>query len=1037
MADFLDPSNAVVASAPTSAATPASAVKDPALKTAKVLDPQTNQPVTYEYRYPKALADASKEQKQSWLQTQIAKGALLPKETKEVFDKLETQYKLERGTLAAHYWAESTYGKDPKTDMNPASKGAAGPMQLQPSAVADIKGKLEDRVDLQKSADMMAQYLAKIGKGLSHEDRAAAYNQGRSGSQKPENATAVTKYKAKIAQGMLIYNEQYPAIQAPAGRELSPAAKEIAAHPEKYGMGGTNAPATDTSYPSLRHPKAPITSWKDAAEAEKANEQPMNPVLKAGLIGAVTAAAAPELTMAGGLALGGRAIPSLVENAGLISKVGQSMVEAAGAMSKAPTARAALAVLGFGSEAAGEGIGEAIEKRSPVGAEIARQVIPLAASFGVLEGGALVDAYVKGPTKTLWKAAQMLVGREVDNTPSAAKTVLRNLQGAVKSGVPDNDLHLMMHDSLKVDEKVLQAQLTQLQHSTQQQVAAAGTPAEVQKIQDKAAAAAKELHQHFSDKLTVINKASEGKVLNAPAISKITQAQLGTLGDTEVAPHVNGKGLQQLADTQETALQQARRATDAPLRAALTGKAGQELSGGYKVLDDGIVTKLQASGQFPGDTPEIAQLVSRLKSEAGLGIEGSLSEHVSVSDPSQLAAYKRMISALEPMRRDPATGGMVAKAADWDALMGVNRKLKASVNAVPNAENFAALTRDTNLKISKEIDAALTKFVGEPGPNNPYTKMQDNYLKHSEQLALHKSATGQKLTRTDAQLQRAAEDLEIFHNDPARIPSTFFKSDDSVRLLRQLINDDAAVDKAALTHAIGSEGLRGKGAEETQKWLADPKNRLWLKEIPGLTGKLEAHSQRLSEITGNMEQRIAAQQKLTAEKANLLKEKSTAFEKLSDEGQAAFKRLTAPLRSHMEGGTGTGYAREDVRKVIKEGDRELQTYMVETLNRRPGGQKVLLDTLRGQLSGAKSADELTRVWDNRWGQLLPTVRTMPQEEVRQIDSLVQQAKAAFAKGDKAAALNFTQRMERLLTLRAAAGGVGMAARAVSGKQEEE
>ena len=80
--------------------------------------------------------------------------------------------------------------------------------------------------------------------------------------------------------------------------------------------------------------------------------------------------------------------------------------------------------------------------------------------------------------------------------------------------------------------------------------------------------------------------------------------------------------------------------------------------------------------------------------------------------------------------------------------------------------------------------------------------------------------------------------------DPAALPDKFFKSKETVRLLREFTNDEAAVQAFTRQHVANE--LKGLDAKQAVKWYND--NKFWLEEVKAVEKDARAYVDELEKV---------------------------------------------------------------------------------------------------------------------------------------------------------------------------------------------
>lgn len=151
------------------------------------------------------------------------------------------------------------------------------------------------------------------------------------------------------------------------------------------------------------------------------------------------------------------------------------------------------------------------------------------------------------------------------------------------------------------------------------------------------------------------------------------------------------------------------------------------------------------------------------------------------------------------------------------------------------AEGYKAI----NTLFAGEMKNNLEKILSEKIPVSE--KFINAYRDASRPINLFEDTMGGK------RLTTGASDYlpNIPKYDPAGLPKAFFKTKDSVKLLKEFTGgDQKLVEQMAGEHAASE--LHGMSARDADKWLKN--NEIWLDEVPGVQKDVEDYVARLDKV---------------------------------------------------------------------------------------------------------------------------------------------------------------------------------------------
>lgn len=392
-------------------------------------------------------------------------------------------------------------------------------------------------------------------------------------------------------------------------------------------------------------------------------------------------------------------------------------------------------------------------------------------------------------------------------------------------------------------------------------------------------AVADAMDAYASDRSLVSNQALGNAEMRAKSIGSVAPVPQATLSDT-------GEGL----------------------RKVITGRQGkliEEKDAAFQATKrqvQDIITQNEANRNFINKTPEFEGIINDLKSEL---VQGKHS-------PEVQSSFKHILAQLDSGGKD--VFGQ-PKPISADVVDEVRRSLGEVFRNKP-PEGYAGLKGSMARDYYFKLRDAQVKYAG--GEGGPQAQLLDDYARSKEGLEPFISARGRKATALDRY-----NDKE-FVTDASTLPTTYFKSRASVRALKELTGDEAAVNKAAMEYINTS--LEGADAAAANKFMV--KNRDWLQEVPRARQLIE---------------RYAA----SADVAERGVRQATAFVKEVQAGNAA-----------MSGGR---FPADKVRNLVESGNADLWGLAGPAIASSPQGKDNILKAVRQVLADKPmSVDKFNR-----------------------------------------------------------------------------
>ena len=412
-------------------------------------------------------------------------------------------------------------------------------------------------------------------------------------------------------------------------------------------------------------------------------------------------------------------------------------------------------------------------------------------------------------------------------------------------------------------------------------------------------AVADAMDAYASDRLLVSTQALGNAEMRARSLGSVAPVPQATLSDT-------GEGL----------------------RKVITGRHGKSIAENRALFAqneaarDEIVSAKEKAKAFVSDTPEYKQIIKSIQSQLDnteamkrspdvqRGLEKILKE---LTNPEVTDPTKALVLEGQNLNWNVTPGQ--PKPVSFQAIDDFRRKLGEVFRGKP-PEGYDAISADHARKYYAELSELQKAFAG--GKGGPQEKLLDDYARGKEGLESFISARGRKATALDRY-----NDKE-FVTDASTLPTTYFKSRASVRALKELTGDEAAVNKAAMEYINTS--LEGADAAAANKFMV--KNRDWLQEVPRARQLIE---------------RYAA----SADVAERGVRQATAFVKEVQAGNAA-----------MSGGR---FPADKVRNLVESGNADLWGIAGPAIASSPQGKDNILKAVRQILADKPmSVDKFNR-----------------------------------------------------------------------------
>lgn len=776
-----------------------------------------------------------------------------------------------------------------------------------------------------------------------------------------------------IEQLKQMYLEQQAAEGKAAVPPADPNAASAAAQPKGVPAAASAAGGVQTSAPAAQPP-----SWLNAPQ-EKTLTGVVSDVAQATGVGAAVGAASPEIVQGAGKALQmwgpGRAAGMYVE------EVGRGM----------RLHRASMAVNGALSGAVSEGAGQAAEAgglgpKAAMGVRIGAGVATPMVGAGALK---VVEALVPVAVRNAWAAVVKVAGTERKLAESAIAQAKNLLSGNRLSTAPQHTLHDVL-------QKGVQADLEAAEVAAKQVIADAHTQAGKLAQQDERAAQqlvaeaqqkAAFIRDTAKTRAAVLDRATAGQVQRSQNVLAQAEPELQKIGTPYEVSDI-GKALRDKVRGEQKQLLQQREVIFKQL----------------KQQRDTVVQQREAAGQFVDSVPAMKSLKQEIAQKLLLTKPGRAAAEgkAAVTEPGVMRAYQSIYDAVANRRvqtgvNEAGNPTYETFKTTFEALDHVRRKLGDAGWGKPGEEGYGALGQG----IAKDMYGKIGKIQQDYVGGDLQSRLQGVYAEGSDKLQKFGTASGRKMTAVDR------VDPEVFAKDPAAVPKAYFQSQQGVRDLLELTGDPKLVVDAAGSFAARS--VAGMNAQQVGKWAQS--NSDWLREIPGLQGKLSGYASKLQTIerySGDAAGRVAGVQKAKNDLLQGVTGKTATAETEGLKAAAALRegmpaKQTAVLDA---GGKAAQLVRQEAEAraaaVLPKGDsppdvvRKLLTgssldglkHTTRYIAGNPGGKKALEGSVRNLLA-QESPKQIAKLWNERLYEVIKEGQLLDKGTLTKLDTDVQ------------------------------------------------
>lgn len=579
---------------------------------------------------------------------------------------------------------------------------------------------------------------------------------------------------------------------------------------------GTMVSATlpDTTPPAEAYQ---IASQQASETRPTAPQQTMKSAVQdigtSGVAGAVTGAVAPEVLGAVG--------KGLLEVPNPWAKgLGVAAIAAGDAMKGR---RMLMAADGLVSGLASETAGQIADARG------AGHTASLAVRLGtgmLVPNFSTVKNFVQGPVKTLWKAFDSVLGGA--ETKNAAVTAAQSALGKASTAQRQMELHEILSKGSQAEQAAAAKAAGNIRKEANVNAAKvlSTNRAAALKIMDEGESQAKALEKAAKDRAEAMIIASKGKTATA--------ARVRAMADNELTTHLAPQ--KELSD-----IGSGLRDDVIATRDTLLKKRTEDYKTMQAVRDKSVADK-EALGQHVSDLPEMKELTQEIDRKALLTPAGALSAggKAEVTDPGMVRAYKQIHDAIankevtvgvndqgSPVKRTFKT--------TFEALDHVRRRLGEVGHGAQGMEGYSALGQKLAQDMYGRIAKIQEEFAGES-----QKALQSTYAAHSKDVADVSGKLARKATAVDK------INMDDFLADPQGVPAMFFKSQQSVKDLQELVGNPAKVESAAKSYL--ARNLTGHDATYVKEYLQKPANTDWMREVPGLKDSAGKYLERLQQI---------------------------------------------------------------------------------------------------------------------------------------------------------------------------------------------
>ena len=697
-----------------------------------------------------------------------------------------------------------------------------------------------------------------------------------------------------------------------------------------------------TAKPLTQAPKA--TKSEIPSVAEPAKEPGLidraGKVVESGGYGALAGAFAPELVS--GLGMGMMAFPMTAPFAPPVIGAGRAM--------RAGSLLTRLPMMGEGGIAG-------------IGGETLKQVADVAGAGPVTQAGAEMVGSMTGPGITKF------MGYQVGRLLGMDKTLVNQAVGRLSSQAAETGA------------------ITESQKEQLQRVAG----------QIKGKATQKDIEDLYN-----ILKKGAGEI-EAGGKKAMTEAETEAQRITSAAGRAGTMSEQQVAKAQATkqTIGEPKELSDIgnTLREDIVTKNKDLLekrSADYKNLEsarDKVLAEKEAAGEFIENTPEYKALVKEL--DAVLNPKGRSALQ---TDPGVLRAFQDLKTAITPQTqtltpnqaaewqkqgvaiftgRNPQTGEEVLYRKvppSFGAIDTVRRRLGDAAFG-KEAEGYAALKGNIAQDFYFKLSKLQSDFAGET-----QTALQNSYKESSGWLDKFKAQLGKKVTAIDR------FDETKFATDPQSLPSAFFKSQQSVKDLKELTNPEL-VNKAASDFVASNIGNTAAEAQKFKKQYSE-----MLREIPELSKKVDGYIRNLetAELGVARGKEVAGMAKTKAE---------SIMTKGKEQLTAAENKAKLIL--------GDQFPVDRMKSIILSGDPKLWAEVGPIIAKEPQGKELFAKALSAALGQETSGLVLTKpgsigaIFEDRIAPAIRSAGLMDEQKIgllkKQIDNIYQTPKTAQAK----------------------------------------
>jgi hypothetical protein len=432
----------------------------------------------------------------------------------------------------------------------------------------------------------------------------------------------------------------------------------------------------------------------------------------------------------------------------------------------------------------------------------------------------------------------------------------------------------------------------------------------------------------------------------------------------------------------------------------------EKRSADYKNLEsarDKVLAEKEAAGEFIENTPEYKALVKEL--DAVLNPKGRSALQ---TDPGVLRAFQDLKTAITPQTqvlseteaKEMAAQGITVlqgKRPSTELINGVPtqvekeflyRKVPPSFGAIDTvrrrlgdaafgkeAEGYAALKGNIAQDFYFKLSKLQSDFAGET-----QTALQNSYKESSGWLDKFKAQLGKKVTAIDR------FDETKFATDPQSLPNSFFKSQQSVKDLKELTTPEL-VNKAASDFVASNIGNTAAEAQKFKKQYSE-----MLREIPELSKKVDGYIRNLetAELGVARGKEVAGMAKTKAE---------SIMTKGKEQLTAAENKAKLIL--------GDQFPVDRMKSIILSGDPKLWAEVGPIIAKEPQGKELFAKALSAALGQETSGLVLTKpgsigaIFEDRIAPAIRGAGLMDEQKIgllkKQIDNIYQTPKTAQAK----------------------------------------